>query len=152
MARSGGEFTPPAWMLDEGRIIDSTPLTPQEQQEWAECVCKSMRSCEALLYLIDCEERWGLRDGYGQFVNGDIAMAISKETIELLLQTHFESELIAENPQQRYLAVFEFYRAENIRREAGERWMRDLIDEMFRQMAGDIRANGYQMPTPPAGH
>lgn len=151
MTRSGGDFTPPAWMLDEDRVGD-TPLTPQEQQEWAECACKSMRSCEALLYLIDCEERWGMRDDCGQFVDGDVAMAINKETIELLLQTHLESAVITEEPQKRYLAVFQFYQAENARREAGERWMRDFIDDIFRQVAADIRANDYQMPTPPARH
>lgn len=145
MARSGGEFTPPAWMLDEERI-DSTPLTPQEKQEWAECVCKSMRGAEALLYLIDCEQRWGVRNGCRQFVDGSVAIEISRETVELLLQMHVESVLIGENPQLRYLAVFQFYHAANSGREAGEGWMRDLIDDAFRDIAIGLRTNGGRFP------
>ncbi|HBB9912640.1 hypothetical protein ACTM3U_13025 [Citrobacter freundii] len=129
----------PAWMLDENRYGKGT-LTTEEQHEWAETVCYSMRGTVALLYLIECEKRWGLRDGEYQFKAGEFVFGLTRELIENLLIEHVEGALIEQKPQERYLAVFQFYSANDQRqKEDGHSWFSGFLDEMLIDLAVRLR-------------
>ncbi|MGA4661475.1 hypothetical protein ACK6U2_13620 [Citrobacter braakii] len=129
----------PAWMLDENRY-GKGELTLDEQHEWAETVCQSMRSTVALTYLIECEKRWGLRDGEYQFKTGEFVFGLTRELIENLLIEHVEGALIEQKPQGRYLAVFKFYSANDQRmKEDGHSWFSGFLDEMFMDLAVRLR-------------
>lgn len=135
--RTGMNF--PAWMMDEKRSGDHE-LTAAEQHEWAETVCQSMRSTVALTYLIECEKRWGLRDGEYQFKIGEFVFGLTRELIENLLIEHVEGALIEQKPQERYLAVFQFYSANDQRlKEDGHSWFSGFLDEMFMDLAVRLR-------------
>ena len=110
--RTGMNF--PAWMMDEKRSGDHE-LTAAEQHEWAEIICKHMRGTVALTYLIECEKRWGLRDGEYQFKTGEFVFGLTRQLIENLLIEHVEGALLEQKPQERYLAVFQFYSANDHR-------------------------------------
>ncbi|EPJ4667875.1 hypothetical protein OA820_09060 [Citrobacter freundii] len=130
----------PAWMLDENRYGKGT-LTTEEQHEWAETVCHSMRGTVALLYLIECEKRWGLRDGEYQFKTGEFVFGLTRELIENLLIEHVEGALIEQKPQERYLAVFQFYSANDQRlKEDGHSWFAEFLDDIFTDLATRVRA------------
>ena len=129
----------PAWMLDENRYGKGT-LTTEEQHEWAETVCHSMRGTVALLYLVECEKRWGLRDGEYQFKTGECVFGLTRGLIENLLIEHVEGALIEQRPQERYLAVFQFYCANDQRlKEDGHSWFSGFLDEMFMDLAVRLR-------------
>lgn len=129
----------PAWMLDENRY-GKGELTLDEQHEWAETVCQSMRSTVALTYLIECEKRWGLRDGEYQFKTGEFVFGLTRQLIENLLIEHVEGALIEQKPQERYLAVFQFYSANDQRlKEDGHSWFSGFLDEMFMDLAVRLR-------------
>lgn len=131
--------TIPAWMLDENRY-GKGDLTLDEQHEWAETICQSMRSTVALLYLIECEKRWGLRDGEYQFKTGEFVFSLTRELIENLLVEHVEGALIEQKPQERYLAVFQFYSANDQHmKENGHSWFSGFLDEMFMDLAVRLR-------------
>lgn len=129
----------PAWMLDENRY-GKGELTLDEQHEWAETVCQSMRSTVALTYLIECEKRWGLRDGEYQFKTGEFVFGLTRELIENLLIEHVEGALIEQKPQERYLAVFRFYSANDQRmKEDGHSWFAEFLDDIFTDLATRVR-------------
>ncbi len=141
----------PAWMLDENRYGTGT-LTTEEQHEWAETVCHSMRRTIALLYLIECDKRWGLRDGEYQFKTAEFVFGLTRELIENLLIEHVESTLIEQKPQERYMAVFQFYSANNQRRkEDGHSWFTGFLDEIFMDLAVRLRT-GDKPPVKPVLH
>lgn len=130
----------PAWMLDENRYGKGA-LTVEEQHEWAETVCHSMRGTVALLYLIECEKRWGLRDSEYQFKTGEFVFGVTRELIENLLIAHVEGALIEQRPQERYLAVFQFYCANDQRlQEDGHSWFTGFLDDIFVDLAVRLRA------------
>ena len=132
--------TIPAWMLDENRY-GKGDLTLNEQHEWAETICQSMRSTVALLYLIECEKRWGLRDGEYQFKTGEFVFGLTRQLIENLLIEHVEGALIEQKPQERYLAVFKFYSANDQRmKEDGHSWFAEFLDDIFTDLATRVRA------------
>lgn len=132
--------TIPAWMLDENRYGKGA-LTLDEQHEWAETVCQSMRSTVALTYLIECEKRWGLRDGEYQFKTGEFVFGLTRELIENLLIKYVEDVLIEQKPQERYLAVFQFYSANDQRlKEDGHSWFAEFLDDMLVDLADRLRA------------
>ncbi|NLR56367.1 hypothetical protein HG694_23080 [Citrobacter freundii] len=132
--------TIPAWMLDENRYGKGA-LTLDEQHEWAETVCQSMRSTVALTYLIECEKRWGLRDGEYQFKTGEFVFGLTRGLIENLLIEHVEGALIEQKPQERYLAVFKFYSANDQRmKEDGHSWFAEFLDDIFTDLATRVRA------------
>lgn len=133
-------ITIPGWMLDENRYGES-PLTLQEQHEWAETVCHSMRGTVALLYLIECEKRWGLRDGEYQFKTGEFVFGLTRELIENLLIKYVEDVLIEQKKQERYLAVFQFYSVNDQRlKENGHSWFAEFLDDMLVDLADRLRA------------
>ena len=135
--RTGMNF--PAWMMDEKRSGDHE-LTAAEQHEWAEIICKHMRGTVALTYLIECEKRWGLRDGEYQFKTGEFVFGLTRELIENLLVEHVEGALIEQKPQERYLAVFQFYSANDQRqKEDGHSWFSGFLDEMLIDLAVRLR-------------
>ncbi|MGV4170177.1 hypothetical protein ACV8T6_17845 [Citrobacter freundii] len=141
----------PAWMLDENRY-GKGELTLDEQHEWAETVCQSMRSTVALTYLIECEKRWGLRDGEYQFKIGEFVFGLTRELIENLLIEHVEGALIEQKPQERYLAVFQFYSANDQRlKEDGHSWFAEFLDDMLVDLADRLRA-GENLPVKPVLH
>ncbi|HEE0139742.1 TPA: hypothetical protein R8G72_000817 [Citrobacter youngae] len=130
----------PAWMLDENRY-GKGELTLDEQHEWAETVCQSMRSTVALTYLIECEKRWGLRDGEYQFKTGEFVFGLTRELIENLLIEHVEGALIEQKPQERYLAVFKFYSTNDQRmKDDGHSWFAEFLDDIFTDLATRVRA------------
>jgi len=132
----------PAWMLDENRY-GKGELTDEEQHEWAETVVQSMRGTVALLYLISCENRWGLRNGEYQFKTEEFTFGLTRELIENLLIKHVECALIEHKPKERYLAVFQFYSANDQRlKEDGNSWFTAFLDEMFADLANRLRAGG----------
>lgn len=135
--RTGMNF--PAWMMDEKRSGDHE-LTAAEQHEWAEIICKHMRGTVALTYLIECEKRWGLRDGEYQFKTGEFVFGLTRQLIENLLIEHVEGALLEQKPQERYLAVFQFYYANDQRlKEDGHSWFSGFLDEMFMDLAVRLR-------------
>ncbi|AUZ69950.1 TPA: hypothetical protein ACTYL1_004390 [Citrobacter freundii] len=135
--RTGMNF--PAWMMDEKRSGDHE-LTAAEQHEWAEIICKHMRGTVALTYLIECEKRWGLRDGEYQFKTGEFVFGLTRQLIENLLIEHVEGALLEQKPQERYLAVFQFYSANDQRlKEDGHSWFSGFLDEMFMDLAVRLR-------------
>lgn len=143
--------TIPAWMLDEKRYGKGA-LTLDEQHEWAETVCQSMRSTVALTYLIECEKRWGLRDGEYQFKTGEFVFGLTRELIENLLIEHVEGALLEQKPQERYLAVFQFYSANDQRlKEDGHSWFAEFLDDMLVDLAERLRA-GENLPVKPVLH
>lgn len=130
----------PAWMLDENRYGKGA-LTAEEQHEWAETVSHSMRGTVATLYLIECENRWGLRDGEYQFKTGEFVFGLTRELIENLLIKYVEDVLIEQKPQDRYLAVFQFYSANDQRlKEDGYSWFAEFLDDMLVDLAERLRA------------
>jgi len=130
----------PAWMLDENRYGKDV-LTAEEQHEWAETVVQSMRGTVALLYLISCENRWGLRNDEYQFKTGEFAFGLTRELIENLLIKRVESALIEHKPKERYLAVFQFYYAnDQLMKADGSSWFTDFLDEIFMDVASRLRA------------
>lgn len=134
------DVTIPGWMLDENRYGKGS-LTLEEQHEWAETVVKSMRGTVALLYLISCEKRWGLREGEYQFKNGEFTFGLTRELIENLLIEHVEGALIEHKPNERYLAVFQFYSAnDQLLKEDGHAWFADFLDDIFADLAERLRA------------
>lgn len=125
--------------MDEKRSGDHE-LTAAEQHEWAEIICKHMRGTVALTYLIECEKRWGLRDGEYQFKTGEFVFGLTRQLIENLLIEHVEGALIEQKPQERYLAVFQFYSANDQRlKEDGHSWFSSFLDEMFIDLAVRLR-------------
>lgn len=142
-SRSGMEI--PNWMLDENRY-GKGDLTTDEQHEWAETICQSMRSTVALTYLIESEKRWGTRDGEYQFKTGEFSFGLTRELIENILIEYVETILIKRNPQQRYVTVFQFYYANDHRqKEDGYSWFSDFLDDMFVDLAARLRAGeGFQ--------
>lgn len=135
----------PAWMLDENRY-GKGELTDEEQHEWAETVVQSMRGTVALLYLISCENRWGLRNGEYQFKTEEFTFGLTRELIENLLIKHVECALIEHKPKERYLAVYQFYYANDQRlKEVGHSWFAEFLDEIFVDLAAQLRT-GKKMP------
>lgn len=141
----------PNWMLDENRFGKGS-LTPEEMQEWAETVCQSMRGTVALTYLIECEKRWGLRDGGFQFRDGEFVFGLTRGLIESLLIEHLEGAVIWECPQERYIAVYQAYYANDQRqKEDGHSWFGVLLDDIFTDLATRLRA-GEKPPVKPVMH
>lgn len=141
----------PEWMLDENRYARGC-LTSEEQHEWAETICHSMRGTVALLYLIECEKRWGLRDGEYQFRTGEFAFSLTRELIESLLIEHVEGALIEHKPQERFIAVYQFYHASDLRmKEDGCSWFSGFLDDIFVDLAARLRA-GEKLPVKPILH
>ncbi|WP_312926250.1 hypothetical protein [Atlantibacter hermannii] len=134
------DITIPSWMLDENRY-GKGELTDEEQHEWAETIVPPMRRTVALLYLISCENRWGLKAGEYQFKTGEFAFGLTRELIENLLVEHVEGALIEHKPMERYLAVFQFYSADfQSLKEDGNSWFTAFLDEMFADLANRLRA------------
>ncbi|MFG0644821.1 hypothetical protein [Leclercia adecarboxylata] len=134
------DVTIPGWMLDENRYGKGS-LTLEEQHEWAQTVVQSMRGTVALLYLISCENRWGLRDGQYQFKTEEFTFGLTRELIENLLIKHVECALIEHKPKECYLAVYQFYYANDQRlKEGGDSWFTAFLDEMFVDLANRLRA------------
>lgn len=145
------DVTIPGWMLDENRYGKGS-LTLEEQHEWAQTVVQSMRGTVALLYLISCENRWGLRDGQYQFKTEEFTFGLTRELIENLLIKHVECALIEHKPEERYMAVFQFYWANDQRVQAGEAsWFNEFLDEIFLDVASRLRA-GRKPPEKPILH
>lgn len=144
-------ITIPGWMLDENRYGES-PLTLQEQHEWAETVCHSMRGTVALLYLIECEKRWGLREGGYVFKSEKEVLSLTRALIENVLIKYVEEDLLLFKPTERYIAVFQFYSANDQRIQAGETsWFNEFLDGIFIDVARQLRA-GVRPPVKPILH
>ncbi|MCC9382033.1 hypothetical protein N8V39_19805 [Enterobacter hormaechei subsp. steigerwaltii] len=147
--RTGMNF--PAWMMDENRSGDHE-LTAAEQQEWAEIICESMRGTVALLYLIECEKRWGLREGEYVFKSEEEVLGLTRVLIENVLIKYVEEDLLRHKPTERYMAVFQFYWANDQRVQAGEAsWFNELLDGIFLDVASRLRA-GRKPPVKPILH
>lgn len=141
----------PSWMLDENRYGNSS-LTAAEQQEWAESVCAHMRGSVALLYLIECGKRFGFREGDYVFREGGTALGLTRELIENVLIKYVEEDLIRYKPAERYIAVYQFYHANDQRlNDNGHSWFNDFLDEIFTDVADRLRA-GKDLPVKPMAH
>lgn len=129
----------PEWMLDENRYGNGS-LTLEEQHEWAETVVHSMRGTVALLYLIECEKRWGLREGEYVFKSGKEVLGLTRALIENVLIKYVEEDLLRYKPTERYIAVFQFYSANDKRIQAGEAsWFNEFLDGIFLDVARRLR-------------
>lgn len=147
--RTGMNF--PAWMMDENRSGDHE-LTADEQHEWAEIICESMRGTVALLYLIECEKRWGLREGEYVFKSEEEVLGLTRVLIENVLIKYVEEDLLRHKPTERHMAVFQFYWANDQRVQAGEAsWFNEFLDEIFLDVASRLRA-GRKPPEKPILH
>ncbi|WP_369064238.1 hypothetical protein [Enterobacter sp. MALB-1] len=147
--RTGMNF--PAWMMDENRSGDHE-LTAAEQHEWAEIICESIRGTVALLYLIECEKRWGLRDGEYVFRSEENVLGLTRALIENVLIKYVEEDLLLHKPTERYMAVFQFYWANDQRVQAGEAsWFNEFLDGIFLDVARRLRA-GEKPPVKPILH
>lgn len=135
----------PEWMLDENRY-GSGSLTLEEQHEWAETVVHSMRGTVALLYLIECEKRWGLREGEYVFKSEKEVLGLTRALIENVLIQYVEEDLLRYKPTERYIAVFQFYSANNQHTQAGEAsWFNEFLDGIFLDVACQFRS-GRSIP------
>lgn len=147
--RTGMNF--PAWMMDENRSGDHE-LTAAEQHEWAEIICESMRGTVALLYLIECEKRWGLREGEYVFKSEKSVLGLTRALIENVLIQYVEEDLLRHKPTERYMAVFQFYWANDQCVQAGEAsWFNEFLDGIFLDAARRLRA-GEKPPVKPILH
>lgn len=140
--RSGNKF--PEWMLDENRFGKGA-LTDAEMHEWAEACCRSMRGTVAMLYLIKCEKRWGLRYGEYQFKTGNTTLGLTRELVESALIQQVETPLLETN-LERFIAVYQFYSAnDELLTETGKDWFTDFLDDVFIDVAARLRA-GEEAP------
>ncbi|MFH2893688.1 hypothetical protein [Klebsiella pneumoniae] len=147
--RTGMNF--PAWMMDENRSGDHE-LTAAEQHEWAEIICESMRGTVALLYMIECEKRWWLREGEYVFRSEERVLGLTRALIENVLIKYVEEDLLLHKPTERYMAVFQFYWANEQRVQAGEAsWFNEFLDGIFLDVARRLRA-GEKPPVKPILH
>ncbi|WP_150343409.1 MULTISPECIES: hypothetical protein [Enterobacter cloacae complex] len=147
--RTGMNF--PAWMMDENRSGDHE-LTAAEQHEWAEIICESMRGTVALLYLIECEKRWGLREGEYVFRSEETVLGLTRALIESVLIKYVEEDLLRHKPTERYMAVFQFYWANDQRVQEGEAsWFNEFLDGIFLDVARRLRT-GEKPPEKPILH
>lgn len=147
--RTGMNF--PAWMMDENSSGDHE-LTAAEQHEWAEIICESMRGTVALLYLIECEKRWGLREGEYVFRSEETVLGLTRALIESVLIKYVEEDLLRHKPTERYMAVFQFYWANDQRVQAGEAsWFNEFLDGIFLDVVRRLRA-GEKQPVKPILH
>lgn len=147
--RTGMNF--PAWMMDENRSGDHE-LTAAEQHEWAEIICDSMRGTVAILYLIECEKRWGIREGEYVFKSEERVLGLTRALIENVLIKYVEEDLLRHKPTERYMAVFQFYWANDQRVQAGEAsWFNEFLDGFFLDVARRLRA-GEKQPVKPILH
>lgn len=123
----------PDWLLDINRLNSGAELSRDEMLEYAECFCSQARSVEALTYLIECEERFGLAaNGEHIFVHGNVIMQIDKGVIETLLQCQIEAMILEKRSADRYISVMQFYLDDRLKRaEEGSTWMVDFIDEVL---------------------
>lgn len=136
--RSGNKF--PEWMLDENRFGKGA-LTDAEMHEWAEACCRSMRGTVAMLYLIKCEKRWGLRDGQYQFRTGNTTLELTRELVESVLIQQVETPLL-ETKLERFIAVYQFYSAnDELLTETGKDWFAEFLDDVFIDVADRLRAS-----------
>lgn len=136
--RTGMNF--PAWMMDENRSGDHE-LTAAEQHEWAAIISESMRGTVALLYLIECEKRWGLREGEYVFRSEETVLGLTRALIENVLIKYVEEDLFRHKPTERYMAVFQFYWANDQRVLAGEAsWFNEFLDGIFLDVTRRLRA------------
>ncbi|EJG2211597.1 hypothetical protein L1F92_003526 [Proteus mirabilis] len=122
----------PAWMLDESRM-NYEALTHQELMEFAEFAVKRQRYIQATKYLIYCKERFGLdANGDYQFSYKNFDVYLDVEVIETLLNHQIEQPLLAENPEEKYIAVWRFYTNNEAKEaETGITWLLDFIDDVF---------------------
>ncbi|MEX7609097.1 hypothetical protein [Enterobacter asburiae] len=135
------DVTIPGWMLDENRYGKGS-LTLEEQHEWAQTVVQSMRGTVALLYLIECEKRWGLREGEYVFKSEERVLGLTRPLIENVLIKYVEEDLLRHKPTERYMAVFQFYWANDQRVQAGEpAWFNEFLDGIFLDVARRLRAD-----------
>ncbi|WP_208091289.1 hypothetical protein [Cronobacter sp. HA18006] len=115
-------------------------------------VVPHVRASTALLYLIECDKRWGLREGKYQFKNGEHVFEITQQLIESVLIKYVEEELIAHKPQERYIAVYQFYHSNDSQvRENGQSWFNQFLDDLFIDLAVRLRAGG-ELPVKPIVH
>jgi|GEM_PF-500267 len=149
-SRSGGKFNPPEWIFDENRYEQGC-LSPQEMQEWAECVCGTMRSSVALRYQIECNERWGMSNGHHVFKDGNVTLEVNEALLENILIKYVESPILGEKPDELYIAVFHFYQRTEEERGEGKGWFSQFFDGMFIDLASDIR-KGKKPGIKPAIH
>ncbi|UJD93747.1 hypothetical protein FS593_05280 [Lelliottia amnigena] len=135
----------PEWMLDENRYGNGS-LTLEEQHEWAETVVHSMRGTVALLYLIECEKRWGLFEGEYVFKSEKEVLSLTRALIENVLIQYVEEDLLRYKPTERYIAVFQFYSANDQQIQAGEAsWFNEFLDGIFLDVACRLRS-GHSIP------
>jgi hypothetical protein len=138
----------PSWMLDENRYGNSS-LTTAEQQEWAESVCAHMRGSVALLYLIEWVNALGFVKGLCIPGGGT---ALTRELIENVLIKYVEEDLIRYKPADRYIAVYQFYHANDQRlNESSHSWFNEFLDEIFTDVAVRLRA-GEDLPVKSITH
>ncbi|MDI7502912.1 hypothetical protein [Cronobacter dublinensis] len=135
-------FSVPQWMLDESRF-DKDALTSDEQMEWAETIVPHVRAITALLYLIECDKRWGVREGKYHFKNDEHVFEVTQQLIENVLIKYVEEPLIAQKTQERYIAVYQFYHSKDSQvRENGQSWFNQFLDDIFIDLAARLRAGG----------
>lgn len=122
----------PAWILDESRAHDQA-LTHKELTEFAECAVKRKRYIQAAKYLIYCKERFSLdANGDYRFSHKNFDVYLDIEVIETLLIHQIEQPLLAENPEEKYIAVWRFYTNNEAKEaETGITWLLDFIDDVF---------------------
>jgi hypothetical protein len=65
---------------------------------------------------------------------------------------YVEEDLIRYKPAERYIAVYQFYQANDQRlSENGQSWFNEFLDEIFTDVAGRLRA-GKDLPVKPMAH
>ncbi|CAI0984606.1 hypothetical protein [Serratia proteamaculans] len=144
-ARSGGTLVIPAWMKDEKKVLQNRKMTPAEQQEFNSMLCEILRSSVALVYLSECQARWGEKHGAPVFISGDISLGITSKVIEQALISHIEP-LVVENSRFPVSdSVLYFYMGHELNNPKDRKHLTDIIDDVFTTMCEEIRANDYQM-------
>lgn len=144
-ARSGGTLVIPAWMKDEKKVLQNRKMTPAEQQEFNSMLCEILRSSVALVYLSECQARWGEKHGAPVFISGDISLGITSKVIEQALISHIEPLVIENSRFPASDSVLYFYMGHELNSQKDRKHLTDIIDDVFTTVCEEIRANDYQM-------
>ncbi|WP_334473549.1 hypothetical protein [Arsenophonus sp. PmNCSU2021_1] len=120
----------PSWLDDYSRFKpDAAPLSHDEHMEGLKCLTAMVRRNIALKYIISCHDRFGFKD---IFVYENTVTEVNKELIENVLVCQIEKSTLNENPDEKYIAVLNFYFADSSAKEKKlSPWMQHLIDAYF---------------------
>lgn len=143
--RSNGALALPSWMKDEKEALRNRKMTPAELREFNSMMCEILRSSVALVYLEECQARWGQKHGAPVFISGDISLGITSKVVEQALITHVEPILVENGRYAGSENILYFYMGHELNNRKDRKHLTGIIDDVFTTMCEEIRGNNYQM-------